>query len=60
VFRASDRCNQENLHAQLKGEVRALQVATAPVWNLKSWLAQQVSEQPRRWAERHRTERKRS
>jgi hypothetical protein len=52
VFSANDRCDQENLHAQLKGGVRAL---TAPVdnltsngaymamtslaWNLKAWCA---------------------
>ncbi|MGD9724755.1 MAG: IS1380 family transposase [Pirellulales bacterium] len=52
VFSANDRCDQENLHAQLKGGVRAL---TAPVdnlasngaymamaslaWNLKAWYA---------------------
>src|SRR5258707_1082045 len=33
VFGANDRCNQENLHAQLKGGVRALQ---APVDTLES------------------------
>jgi Transposase DDE domain group 1 len=33
VFSANDRCNQENLHAQLKGGVRAL---TAPVDGLLS------------------------
>ena len=50
VFRANDRCNQENLHAQLKGGVRALQapvdtlesnwaymVMVALAWNLKAW-----------------------
>jgi Transposase DDE domain group 1 len=69
VFRANDRCNQENLHAQLKHGVCALQapvdnlvsnwaymVMTALAWNLKAWLALQLPEQPGRWAERHRQE----
>jgi hypothetical protein len=69
VFRANDRCNQENLHAQLKHGVCALQaptdtlvsnwaymVMTALAWNLKAWLALQLPEQPGRWAQRHRTE----
>jgi Transposase DDE domain group 1 len=69
VFRANDRCNQENLHAQLKHGVCALQapvdnlvsnwaymVMTALAWNLKAWLALQLPEQPGRWVERHRWE----
>ena len=69
VFRANDRCNQENLHAQLKHAVCALQapvdtlvsnwaymVMTALAWNLKAWLALQLPEQPGRWAQRHHTE----
>jgi hypothetical protein len=69
VFAANDRCNQENLHAQLKHGVCALQapvdnlvsnwaymVMTALAWNLKAWLALQLPEQPGRWAERHRTD----
>jgi hypothetical protein len=52
VFSANDRCDQENLHAQLKGGVRALyapvddlvsneawMVMTSLAWNLKAWLA---------------------
>jgi hypothetical protein len=52
VFSANDRCNQENLHAQLKGGVRALtapvdnlvsnwayMVMTSLAWNLKAWYA---------------------
>ena len=52
MFAANDRCNQENLHAQLKGGVRALHapvdnlvsnwaymVMTALAWNLKAWWA---------------------
>ncbi len=69
VFQANDRCNQENLHAQLKHGVWALQaptdtrvsnwaylVMTALAWNLKAWLALQLPETPGRWAERHRSE----
>lgn len=69
VLRANDRCNQENLHAQLKHGVCALQapvdnlvsnwaymVMTALAWNLKAWLALQLPEQPGRWVERHRSE----
>jgi DDE family transposase len=69
VFVANDRCNQENLHAQLKHGVCALQapvdnlvsnwaymVMTALAWNLKAWLALQLPEQPGRWAQRHRSE----
>jgi hypothetical protein len=52
VFSANDRCNQENLHAQLKGGVCSLatpantlvsnwayMVMTSLAWNLKAWLA---------------------
>jgi len=52
VFEANDRCDQENLIAQLTGGVRALSapvdnlysnwaymVATALAWNLKAWWA---------------------
>jgi hypothetical protein len=52
VYLANDRCNQENLHAQLKGGVRSLStpvnslvsnwaymVMTSLAWNLKAWLA---------------------
>lgn len=52
VFVANDRCDQENLHAQLKGGVRSLttpvdtlvsnwayMVMTSLAWNLKAWLA---------------------
>jgi hypothetical protein len=67
VFLANDRCNQENLHAQLKGGVRALQapvddlesnwaymVMVALAWNLKAWWALWPQERPGRWAERQR------
>lgn len=49
---ANDRCNQENLHAQLKGDVRALRapvdtlvsnwaymVMTSLAWSMKAWFA---------------------
>lgn len=68
VFDANDRCNQENLHAQLKGGVRSL---TAPVdsllsnwaymvmgslaWSLKAWAALLLPEDGR-WQEKHREE----
>jgi hypothetical protein len=71
VFAANDRCDQENLHAQLKGGVRAL---TAPVdglvsngaymamaslaWTLKAWLALHLPEPPGRWAEKRRAEKR--
>jgi hypothetical protein len=71
VFSANDRCNQENLHAQLKHGVCALQapvdslvsnwaymIMTALAWNLKAWLALQLPEHPGRWAERHREEKR--
>lgn len=52
VFSANDRCDQENIHAQLTGGVRALyapldtldanwawMVTTSLAWNLKAWYA---------------------
>ena len=67
VFSANQRCNQENLNAQLKGGVRALQapldnlesnwaymVMVALAWNLKAWWALWPTETPGRYAERHR------
>ena len=69
VFDANDRCNQENLLAQLKGGVRSLtapvdtlesnwayMVMTALAWNLKAWWALWPTETPGRWQERHREE----
>ena len=60
VFKANDRCNQENLIAQLKSGVRALRAAvdnlvsnwaymvmTGLAWNLKAWFALSVPEHPR-------------
>ena len=69
VFEANDRCNQENLIAQLKNAVRALHapldnlesnwaymLMTALAWNLKAWWALMLPEEPGRWQEKHRTE----
>jgi len=60
VFKGNDRCDQENLIAQLKGGVRALHAAvdnlvsnwaymvmTALAWSLKAWFALSVPEHPR-------------
>jgi len=60
VFKANDRCDQENLIAQLKGGVHALRAAvdnlvsnwaymvmTALAWNLKAWFALSAPEHPR-------------
>jgi len=60
VFKANDRCDQENLIAQLKGGAHALRAAvdnlvsnwafmvmTALGWNLKAWFALSVPEHPR-------------
>ncbi|MCA1563939.1 MAG: IS1380 family transposase [Actinobacteria bacterium] len=71
VFEANDRCNQENLLAQLKGGVRALRapvdnlysngaymIATCVAWNLKAWLALSVPP-PGVSRERHAEERER-
>ena len=70
VFDANDRCDQENLLAQLKGGVRSL---TAPVdsllanwaymvmgslaWSLKAWAALVLPENGR-WREVHRAEKR--
>jgi Transposase DDE domain group 1 len=69
VFSANDRCNQENLIAQLKGGVRALHapvdtltsngaymVMTALAWNLKAWWALTLPEPPGRWQAQHRAD----
>jgi hypothetical protein len=68
VFSANDRCNQENLLAQLKGGVRALSapvdnltsngawmVMTALAWNLKAWLALSLPERAGRAGEQDRS-----
>jgi hypothetical protein len=68
VFEANDRCNQENLIAQLAGGVRALSapvdnllsnwaymLMTALAWNLKAWCGLWLPEQ-KRWRQKHRQE----
>ncbi len=65
VFSANDRCQQENLLAQLKS-CRALHapvdnltsnaaymLMTALAWNLKAWLALRLPAQKGRWQESH-------
>jgi hypothetical protein len=69
VYEANDRCNQENLIAQLKGGVRALHapvdnlesnwaymLMTALAWNLKAWWALMLPEKAGRWREKHHAE----
>jgi hypothetical protein len=71
VFCANDRCDQENLIAQLKGGVRALQapvdnlnsnwaymVMASLAWTLKAWFALRLPEHGRGSA-RHKTEKRR-
>jgi hypothetical protein len=71
VFCANDRCDQENVLAQLGGGVRALRapvdnlesnwaymVMTALAWNLKAWWALTLPERPGRYQEKQRTEKR--
>jgi len=71
VFKANDRCHQENLLAQLHSGVRALRapvdnlesnwaymVMTALAWNLKAWWALSLPAEPGRWQEKHREEKR--
>ena len=71
VFEANQRCNQENLHAQLQGGVGALtapvntlesnwayMVITALAWNMKAWFALWPTAGPGRHIERHQQEKK--
>jgi Transposase DDE domain group 1 len=68
---ARDRCNQENLHAQLKSGVRAFHapvntllanwaymVMASLAWSLKAWAALLLPVSPR-WREQHEHERDR-
>lgn len=70
VFLANDRCDQEDLIAQLEGGVKALampvdglvsdwayMVMASLAWSLKAWAALLVPEHPR-WAEKHRAEKR--
>ena len=70
VFLANDRCDQENLIAQLKGGVKAMampvgdlisnwayMVMASLAWSLKAWSALLLPEAGR-WAEKHRLEKR--
>ncbi len=70
VFFANDRCNQENLIAELRSGVRALRmpvdtlvsnwaymVMAALAWSLKAWFALLIPVQGR-WREQHEAERR--
>ena len=67
-MQANQRCDQENLIAQLKGEVRALRmpldglvsnwaymVMASLAWTLKAWFALSLPETGR-WADKHKAE----
>ncbi|MCI0356583.1 MAG: IS1380 family transposase, partial [Acidobacteria bacterium] len=69
VFSANDRCQQENLVAQLKGGVRSLaapvdnllsnwawMLMTSLAWNLKAWLALCLPAERGRWHEQHQSQ----
>lgn len=71
VFEANDRCNQENMIAQLKNGVRALHapvdnlesnwaymVMTALAWNLKAWWALMLPEKPGSAQQKHHDEKR--
>jgi hypothetical protein len=71
VFSANERCDQENVLAQLHGGVRALHapvdnlesnwaymVMTALAWNLKAWWALTLPENPGRWHDKHQAEKR--
>lgn len=71
VLKANDRCQQENLLAQLKGGVRALSapvdnlvsnwaymVMTGLAWNLKAWWALSLPTSGR-WSVEHQEEKQR-
>jgi hypothetical protein len=70
VFQANQRCDQENLIAQLKGGVRALQmpvdglvsnwaymVMASLAWTLKAWMGL-VLPVDARWREKHEAEKR--
>ena len=70
VLKANDRCDQENLIAQLKSGVKALampvdnlvsngayMVMASLAWSLKAWSALVLPEQGR-WAEKYRAEKR--
>lgn len=68
IHEAHSRCNQENLHSQLKSGVHALHapvntlnanwafmVMAALAWSLKAWMALSIPISPR-WREKHSAE----
>jgi len=74
VFSANDRCDQENLLAQLHGGGHGCHALDAPVntlvanwaymvmtslaWNLKAWFALSLPVTPGRWSDERRAEKK--
>ena len=71
VASANDRCNQENLHEQLKNGVKALRmpvdnlvsnwaymVMASLAWTLKAWFALLLPTKGR-WKDKHRSEKQR-
>jgi hypothetical protein len=71
VLLANDRCDQENLIAQLKNGAHAMRmpvdnlisnwaymVMAALAWSLKAWMALALPQTPGRWQERHASEKK--
>jgi hypothetical protein len=69
VFSANDRCQQENLIAQLKSGVRSLaapvdnllsngayMLMTSLAWNLKAWLALLLPAEKGRWHQQHQAQ----
>ncbi|GIW75156.1 MAG: hypothetical protein KatS3mg104_0219 [Phycisphaerae bacterium] len=66
VFIANDRCDQEDLIAQLKGQVRALDnlhsnwaymVMASLAWTLQAWYGLMLPAPKGRWRERYEQER---
>jgi len=69
VFSANDRCDQENLIAQLKGGTGSMRnpldnlhsnwaymVMSSLAWTLKAWCGLLLPAEPGRWRDRHRQE----
>lgn len=72
VLLANDRCDQENLIAQLKGPVRAMKMPTGDLvsnwaymvmaslaWTLKAWVGLSLPVSAGPWADRHRQQKSR-
>ena len=71
VWESNDRCNQENLIAQLKSGVHALEtpldnlksnwaymVMASLAWSLKAWFGLLLPEKKGRWASKHKAEKR--